>query len=73
MRDKLKLEPNKIIESNIISKDDEIYQKGIDEVRNIQINESKTKESSRITFQNIIQRIGKRKNINLKRFKVEQN
>jgi uncharacterized protein (DUF885 family) len=55
-----------------ISKDDEIYQKGIDEVRNIQINESKTEESNRITFQNIIQRMGKTRKRKKKKYRFKE-
>jgi hypothetical protein len=55
---KPKLEPNKI-ESNIISKENEVYRNGIEIIRNIKSSISQTKILNQNVFQNIIQRMGR--------------
>jgi hypothetical protein len=57
--DKPKLEPNKIIRSNTVSKENEIYQKGIIEIRIVQANRSNIEKLDQNFFQNIINNRGR--------------
>jgi hypothetical protein len=73
--DKPKLEPNKITRSNTVSTGDEIYQKGIMEIRIVQANRSNIERLNQNFFQNIINNVGRTRRKRKKKysFKITQN